>query len=83
MATAASADAKIFLGVPAAPLAATDATYYFDPQDLASLVSKHNGSSSFGGVMLWSAAHSDSNVRGGCTYAQQVSSILKPVLRAD
>lgn len=77
VATAESADAKIFLGVPAAPLAASDATYYFGPQDLASLVSKYNSSPSFGGVMMWSAAHSDNNVSGGCTYAQQVSKILK------
>ncbi|KAI2623169.1 putative endochitinase CHI2 [Hypoxylon sp. NC1633] len=75
-----SAGAKIFLGVPAAPLAANGgpggATYYATPAQLADIVDSVKGDSRFGGVMMWSAGFSDSNVVNGCTYAQQVHNIL-------
>jgi chitinase len=75
-----SANAKIFLGVPASPLAATGtmsgAQYYLDPSTLAKLVDQHQSSPSFGGIMLWSAGWSDSNVNTGCTYAQEAKHIL-------
>ncbi|KAI1144406.1 glycoside hydrolase family 18 protein [Hypoxylon sp. FL0543] len=75
-----SADAKIFIGVPAAPLAANGgpggATYYATPDQLATIVSDVKSDSRFGGVMMWSAGFSDSNVNNGCTYAQEVHSIL-------
>ena len=75
-----SANAKIFLGVPASPLAATGTTsgsrYYLDPSALATLVGQYESNPSFGGVMLWSAGWSDSNVNNGCTYAQEAKHIL-------
>ncbi|EPS26232.1 Endochitinase 2 [Penicillium oxalicum] len=75
-----SAGAKIFLGVPASPLASTGTTsgsrYYIDPSSLATLVNQYKSSPSFGGVMMWSAGYSDSNVNNGCTYAQEAKSIL-------
>ncbi|KAI1774215.1 putative endochitinase CHI2 [Hypoxylon cercidicola] len=75
-----SANAKIFLGVPAAPLAANGgpggATYYATPDQLASIVNDYKSDSRFGGVMMWSAGFSDSNVNNGCNYAQQVKNIL-------
>ncbi|KAI4859400.1 putative endochitinase CHI2 [Hypoxylon rubiginosum] len=75
-----SANAKIFLGVPAAPLAANGgpggATYYATPDQLASIVNEYKSDSRFGGVMMWSAGFSDSNVNDGCTYAQEVHNIL-------
>ncbi|OTA98756.1 glycoside hydrolase family 18 protein [Hypoxylon sp. CI-4A] len=75
-----SKDAKIFIGVPAAPLAAngaeTGSTYYATPEQLATIVSDNKDSERFGGVMLWSAGFSDSNVNNDCTYAQEVHSIL-------
>jgi chitinase len=75
-----SADAKIFFGVPAAPLAANGApsgeTYYITPDQLATLVGEYKSNSAFGGVMMWSAGFSDSNVNSGCTYAQEAHNIL-------
>lgn len=75
-----SKDAKIFVGVPASTLAANGnaggAEYYITPQQLSSLVSDTKGNSTFGGVMMWDAGFSDSNVINGCTYAQQAHSIL-------
>ncbi|KAI1761326.1 putative endochitinase CHI2 [Hypoxylon sp. FL1150] len=75
-----SADAKIFIGVPAAPLAANGGpsgeTYYATPDQLADIVNDYKNESRFGGVMMWSAGFSDSNVNDGCTYAQEVHNIL-------
>ncbi|RWA12446.1 hypothetical protein EKO27_g2639 [Xylaria grammica] len=75
-----SADAKIFVGVPAAPLGAngspTGETYYATPDQLASIIEGVKGESRFGGIMMWSAGFSDSNVNDGCNYAQQARSIL-------
>jgi chitinase len=75
-----SADAKIFFGVPAAPLAANGSpsgeTYYITPDQLSQLVGDYKSNAAFGGVMMWSAGFSDSNVIDGCTYAQEAKSIL-------
>lgn len=75
-----SAGAKIFFGVPAAPLAANGApsgeTYYIPPTQLATLVSEYKSDSHFGGIMMWSAGFSDTNVNDGCTYAQEAKNIL-------
>ncbi|UKZ91523.1 Chitinase 2 [Trichoderma asperellum] len=75
-----SANAKIFLGVPASPLGATGtesgAKYYLEPSALNTLVGQHKDNAAFGGVMMWSAGFSDSNVNNGCTYAQEAKKIL-------
>jgi chitinase len=75
-----SAGAKIFIGVPASPLGATGtqsgAQYYLAPAALASLVGQYDTDSAFGGVMMWSAGFSNSNVNNGCTYAQEAKHIL-------
>lgn len=79
--TTPSADAELFIGVPAAPLAANGApsgeTYYITPDQLAELVEDYEDAARFGGVMMWSAGFSDSNVVDGCTYAQQAHAILE------
>ncbi|KAI1295804.1 class III chitinase ChiA2 [Xylaria venustula] len=75
-----SADAKLFIGVPAAPLAANGGpageTYYATPDQLNDIVSEYKSHDRFSGIMMWSAGFSDSNVINGCTYAQQAKSIL-------
>lgn len=75
-----SANAKIFIGVPASTTAATGtasgAQYYFDPSSLSTLVAKYDSNAHWGGVMMWSAGFSDANVIDGCTYAQQAKNIL-------
>lgn len=77
----ASSNAKIFIGVPASPLAATGtdsgAKYYLEPNALASLIRQYATSTAFGGVMIWSAAFSDLNINNGCTYAQEAKCILE------
>ena len=75
-----SSNAKIFIGVPAAPDGATGtasgAQYYLAPPDMATLVNQYKSDDQFGGVMMWSAGFSDSNVNNGCTYAQETKRIL-------
>ncbi|GAM44085.1 class III chitinase [Talaromyces pinophilus] len=76
-----SANAKLFLGVPASELGSTGtssgAVYYQSPSVLASTVASFDTSSNWGGIMMWDAAFSDANVVDGCNYAQQAHSILK------
>ncbi|EGX95315.1 chitinase 3 precursor, putative [Cordyceps militaris CM01] len=75
-----SKDAKIFIGVPASTLAAngspSGATYYATPAQLATIVNDYKSDAHFGGIMMWSAGFSDSNVINGCTYAQEAKHIL-------
>ncbi|KUL81789.1 hypothetical protein ZTR_09339 [Talaromyces verruculosus] len=76
-----SANAKVFLGVPASELGSTGtqsgAVYYQPPSVLASTVASFDTSPNWGGIMMWDAAFSDANVVNGCNYAQQAASILK------
>lgn len=80
LATTPSANAKLFIGVPASPLGATGtesgAQYYLAPNDLATLVGQYDSDPVFGGVMMWAAGFSDTNVNNGCTYAQEAKHIL-------
>ncbi|KAK9439642.1 class III chitinase ChiA2 [Metarhizium brunneum] len=75
-----SANAKIFIGVPASPLGATGtssgARYYLEPGKLAALVGRYSSDPAFGGVMMWAAGFSDANVHDGRTYAQEAKAIL-------
>ncbi|KAH8655838.1 putative chitinase 3 precursor [Xylariales sp. PMI_506] len=75
-----SANAELFIGVPAAPDAANGSpsgeTYYITPDQLSELVSEYRTADRFGGIMMWSAGFSDSNVIDGCTYAQEAYAIL-------
>ncbi|KAL7892366.1 glycoside hydrolase family 18 protein [Trichoderma sp. TUCIM 5745] len=78
--TTPSKNAKLFVGVPAAPDGAngspSGAVYYATPQQLATIVAEVKGNSNFGGIMMWSAGFSDSNVNNGCNYAQEAKNIL-------
>ncbi|KAM3566189.1 hypothetical protein ARSEF4850_000857 [Beauveria asiatica] len=75
-----SKDAKIFIGVPASTLASngspSGATYYATPEQLAIITNEYKSDAHFGGIMMWSAGFSDSNVINRCTYAQQAKHIL-------
>lgn len=68
------------IGVPAAPLAANGGpsgeTYYVTPAQLSELIDEYETAPRFGGIMMWSAGFSDSNVNNGCNYAQEAHAIL-------
>ncbi|KAJ5569155.1 chitinase 2 [Penicillium hetheringtonii] len=76
----ASSNAKILIGLPASPYAATGtydgAQYYLQPSALAALLREFTSYPQLGGVMLWSAGFSDSNTNNGCNYAQQARKIF-------
>lgn len=75
-----SKDARIFIGVPASTLGANGmlagASYFATPDQLADIVKDYRSDSHFGGIMMWNAGFSDSNMKNGCTYAQQATNIL-------
>ncbi|KAM7220990.1 putative glycoside hydrolase, partial [Rhypophila decipiens] len=52
--TTASKDAKIFIGLPAAPSAA-NAGSYLEPKKAVELINQYKNKPSFGGVMFWDA----------------------------
>jgi chitinase len=76
----ASASAKLFVGLPASTTASTGDNsgekFYVSTTDLPSLVSQYSSHPQWGGIMLWDAASSDANSANGCTYAQEVYSVL-------
>jgi chitinase len=80
IATTPSSGAKIFIGVPAAPLASNGnpdgEVYYATPAQIATLVSEYKSNPVFGGIMMWNAGFSDSNVNNSCTFAQETYEIL-------
>ncbi|KAL7931496.1 glycoside hydrolase family 18, chitinase [Trichoderma chlorosporum] len=75
-----SKNAKLFVGVPSAPLAANGSpsgeVYYATPSQLATIINGVKSDSHFGGIMQWYAGASDSNVNNGCTYVQETKQIL-------
>lgn len=70
-----SSSAKIFVGAPGAKGGAGYGSYV-GPSHLTTVINSVKSDPYYGGVMLWDASWSDSNVIAGCTYAQQVKSIL-------
>ncbi|KAL7961257.1 glycoside hydrolase family 18, chitinase [Trichoderma compactum] len=78
--TTPSKNAKLFIGAPASTLGANGnaggAKYYATPDQLASIVASTKSNPAFGGIMLWDAGYSDSNVINGCNFAQNAKSIL-------
>ncbi|KAH0491862.1 hypothetical protein TgHK011_003265 [Trichoderma gracile] len=78
--TTPSKNAKLFVGAPASTLGANGnaggAKYYATPEQLAGIVNSVKSSPFFGGIMLWDAGYSDSNVNNGCNYAQEAKNIL-------
>lgn len=75
-----SANAKLFIGLPASKAASTGdssgSKYYVSSTNLATLVNKWGTHTRFGGVMLWDAGNSDTVSVNSCNYAQEVHSAL-------
>ncbi|KAK2805617.1 hypothetical protein FQN50_006133 [Emmonsiellopsis sp. PD_5] len=69
--------ARIFIGLPASPIAA-NAGYYITPPQVQPMVEKFMKKypSNFGGIMLWEATQSDLNQYGGMSYADNMKKIL-------
>ncbi|KAL7929304.1 glycoside hydrolase superfamily [Trichoderma chlorosporum] len=73
-----SKGAQLFIGLPASSTAAgSDENYFLAPEEAQTLINEFRTHPSFGGVMLWDAGSSDESVTNGCTYSQEIQSILK------
>ncbi|KKP04276.1 heterokaryon incompatibility protein [Trichoderma harzianum] len=73
-----SKGAKLYIGLPASPDAAdNDENYFLTPDEAAKLINEYRYHPGFGGIMLWDAGSSDQAVTNGCTYSQEIQSILK------
>ncbi|KAL5093222.1 hypothetical protein Trisim1_011027 [Trichoderma cf. simile WF8] len=73
-----SKGAKLYIGLPASPNAAdNDENYFLTPDEAAKLINEYRYHPGFGGIMLWDAGSSDQAVTNGCTYSQEIQSILK------
>lgn len=80
LSTGPSANAKLYLGLPASTLGSTGsasgAHYFLSVSELTTVVDSIKSVKNFAGVMLWSAFYSDSEVDNGKTYAQNVRAVL-------
>jgi chitinase len=73
----ASANAKLYIGLPGAP-ATTDLStdYYLNTTELSSLVQAYYCHENFGGIMIWEATSADNNTGPDGTYYQGVKDVL-------
>ncbi len=73
----ASANAKLYIGLPASSAAAGSAqNYYLDPSEVATLTEAFYCRANFGGVMLWEATYAENNVVNGEPYYDAVKQVL-------
>lgn len=76
LAGSASANAKLYVGIPSSTTGADTPYFYIDPTDLPTIVSGSTGVAGFSGIMLYDAGDSDNENSNGCNYAQQVRKVL-------
>jgi chitinase len=73
----ASANAKLYIGLPGAPATEDLSTdYYLNITEMSSLVQAYYCRKNFGGIMIWEATSADNNVGPDGTYYQAVKDIL-------
>lgn len=80
LAGTASANAKIYIGLPGSATAAgsysSTNSYYLTPKEVATLVSAFYCDAHFGGIMIWEATYAESSVTDGLPYYQSVKNVL-------
>ncbi|RFU25413.1 hypothetical protein B7463_g10925, partial [Scytalidium lignicola] len=76
----ASANAKLFVGLPASQTASTGdssgSKYWVSTSNLPKLVSQYSSHPQWGGIMIWDARSSDTVTFDGCNYEQNIHSVL-------
>ena len=75
LASTKSSGAQIFLGLVAK--GGADAKFTISAADSATIVNKFKGKPQYGGVMTWDGDASLNQMEGGCSYTQNIASILK------
>jgi chitinase len=70
----ANPNVKIYLGIPASTTSASSG--YSTPDAVQSIVSKIQGDSCFGGIMMWDASQAFSNMVNGNSYCSAMKNVL-------
>jgi len=77
LAGTASANAKLYIGLPGSPTAAGSAlNYWLDPTEAATLIKAFFCRANFGGIMLWDSTRAEAQVNDGRTYYQNIKLAL-------
>ncbi len=80
LAGTASASAKLYVGLPASPVAAGgEGVFWLNPVEAKALIQKFAVRDNFGGVMLWEATMAEHQVDQGKTYYQNIKSVLREI----
>ncbi|KAI4834264.1 glycoside hydrolase, partial [Aureobasidium sp. EXF-8845] len=67
---------KLFVGLPGSTAASADASFYLQPSEVKTLVSKVYSSTRFGGIMVWEATYAANNVICNRNYLTWMKQIL-------
>lgn len=77
LAGGASANAKVYIGLPASPDAAAGAgTFWLNPDETKTIVEDFYDRNNFGGIMLWESTRAEGRIDDGMTYYENVARIL-------
>ncbi|KAI4743487.1 glycoside hydrolase [Aureobasidium sp. EXF-12298] len=69
-------DVKLFVGLPGSTAASSNASYYLQPSEVKTLVSKVYSNTRFGGIMVWEATYAANNVICNRNYLTWMKQIL-------
>jgi chitinase len=69
-------DVKLFVGLPGSTAASADASFYLQPSEVKTLVSKVYSNTRFGGIMVWEATYAANNVICNRNYLTWMKQIL-------
>ncbi|KAG9808869.1 carbohydrate-binding module family 18 protein, partial [Aureobasidium melanogenum] len=71
-----NADLKLYVGLPGSTAASSDASYYLQPSEVKTLISKVYSNTRFGGIMVWEATYAANNVICNRNYLTWMKQIL-------
>ncbi|KAG9943618.1 glycoside hydrolase, partial [Aureobasidium melanogenum] len=71
-----NADLKLYVGLPGSTAAASDASYYLQPSEVKTLISKVYSNARFGGIMVWESTYAGNNVICNRNYLTWMKQIL-------
>ena len=69
-------DIKLFVGLPGSTAASSNASYYLQPSEVKTLISKVYSNTRFGGIMVWEATYAANNVICNRNYITWMKQIL-------
>ncbi len=75
----ASANAKLYIGLPASPAASGSSSYFLSPAEVKRLIEPFFCQANFGGMMLWEATRAEFQIDNGATYYDNIKRVLNEV----